>query len=417
MTSQVVLANSFGIAIASDSAVSTSDRVQNGVEKILPLPEPHKLAIVLSNSAHFMGAPWEGIISKWSKTLPHQLESLEAYLASLKNWLETSLSSVDSVKNRADDLVHYAIGQTAQNLYWLRILPFLHDRLEDKLSSEEWGYINSGSPSEALVEKISQLLPFDDFAELTDSLDLSSQKTWNNLEENIGDHYSQVVAHYVEKLLADPGNRLESIYLPSWPHATNLAPYVLENAVLDLAWLNPEFESVLCFAGYGEHDLLPSTLKVATYAMFEGLAQLSKHSYVPPAEKPHYHLLGQIDALENLLYGYDKTMVEAFMDAERRMQELKDLVPAESTRLRLDLQSKVDNSDAYKKIQERDKDEDLLNLISSSPLKNLGVFAGSLVSVQAAFATITQPNPSVGGSIDIATVNLTSGFRWLRHEG
>jgi hypothetical protein len=416
MTSQVVLSNSYGIAIASDTAVTTGERVLNGVQKILQLPEPHKLALVISNNAGFMDVPWESIIHAWSKTLTEPLETLEHYWTSLSTWLALSLSAENTVRTAEYSAVLRVINFTEWQLYSNKLLPFLRKSLNHELDLMEWEALETGKPSKILVDKIANLLPFEEFSQLTESLESSSEQAWNGLGEELADHYGQVVTSYLEWRIANFDVSPEEYFLPRWPHATKLLPYLLEGAVIQTSNFDLDRESVICFAGYGDQDFFPSTLQVSTYGMFGNLVQFDNYSFRPPGPSPQFILLGQKNALENLLDGYDEAIGQAFIDTEQRLQEIADLVPADSTSLRRHLQSRVDNTENRRKIQGRSLEGPLYRLIASTPLRNLGVFAGSLVSIQAAFATIEQPNPTVGGSIDIATISLRSGFSWLQHE-
>jgi hypothetical protein len=51
-----------------------------------------------------------------------------------------------------------------------------------------------------------------------------------------------------------------------------------------------------------------------------------------------------------------------------------------------------------------------------SPIRDLADFASSLVSVQAAYASFTQDNPTVGGFVDVAIITHRRGFEWIRHK-
>ena len=68
MTSQVAILNSQGVALASDSAVTFfDDRVYNSVNKIFPLPNPHQIAFMFSETAscESNGMRWERVISQF----------------------------------------------------------------------------------------------------------------------------------------------------------------------------------------------------------------------------------------------------------------------------------------------------------------------------------------------------------------
>jgi hypothetical protein len=273
-----------------------------------------------------------------------------------------------------------------------------------------------GNPSRYLITKIEALLPFDKFDELTATIESESEKAWETFGEEVFKHNETVVTSYLEWRLSNSDMSLEADYLPRWPYATDLIPHLLENVVLCLANLDPDVESILCFAGYGRNDLLPSLYRVSTFSVFGDLVQSGNVLNCAPSANANYLFLGQKDALENLMNGYDETIVAAFRETERRMSEIRNFVSHESTKIRRHIADKTDNSETYEKIGSRNLERPLRTLISSTPLKNLGSFAGSLVSIQAAFATITEANPSVGGSIDIATINLSSGFTWMKHK-
>ena len=71
MTSQVAIINSQGVALASDSAVTFGDdRVYNSINKILPLPKPHQIAFMFSETARCEsnGMRWERVIAQFVGT-------------------------------------------------------------------------------------------------------------------------------------------------------------------------------------------------------------------------------------------------------------------------------------------------------------------------------------------------------------
>jgi len=416
MTSQVILINSYGVAIASDSAVTTNDRVHNGVDKIIPLPSPHKIAFVISNSATFMGVPWESVVQKWAEEITQPLESLPLYWSSLSKWLSRNLPNLQSVKGTENNSIYRTLRLTELSLYQEKLIPFLHEKLGNGLEDGDWSLIDEGKPTGDLVSKINLLLQESDLNELLISMEEMNEKAWDELGEELGNHYGEVVSAFLEARIIESGMTLEEDFATRWPHAAVLLPYLLEQAPINLSIFDEEHESVICIAGYGSNDLFPSLLRTSTYQMFGGKIQEGNFSYCEPGPYPQFLFLGQKDALENLMYGYDSTVEQAFISTEQKIFEMKDLIQADSTNIRDYIQRQADNSENRLKITERSLEAPLYRLIASSPLNNLGLFAGSLVSIQAAFATITQPIPTVGGDIDIATINLGSGFSWIRHE-
>ncbi len=71
MTSQLILANGAGIALASDSAVTINrSRTYESAEKICELPDPHRLAVMSSGNGLRDRLPVEVLLKEWIRSLP-----------------------------------------------------------------------------------------------------------------------------------------------------------------------------------------------------------------------------------------------------------------------------------------------------------------------------------------------------------
>lgn len=75
MTAEIVVLNREGIAMASDSAVTSSlgdiDKISSSANKLFSLSDYHPVGIMIYGDASFMGIPWETIIKIYrSKVLP-----------------------------------------------------------------------------------------------------------------------------------------------------------------------------------------------------------------------------------------------------------------------------------------------------------------------------------------------------------
>jgi hypothetical protein len=69
------------------------------------------------------------------------------------------------------------------------------------------------------------------------------------------------------------------------------------------------------------------------------------------------------------------------------------------------------------KASNRDYVEPALTTLAGMPLATLAEVAGSLVKVQNLILDIRGRPPTVGGNIDIATITLSEGFKWVNHKG
>jgi hypothetical protein len=421
MTSQVVLANSSGVAIASDTAVTSGNRVQNGVEKIFPLSAPHKIAIVITNCASFMSVPWESILTRWSEGLTEPLDTVPAYWFNLSSWLERNFGSTNAPTKTEDYLILKAIRQAEAYIFQNHVVPFLKQQLNEQLTAMEWQSIEQGNPHPDLVESIGPLINDESWQQMIDNIESEYIEVWAGYNVDADDlhlHLTNVLDSYLNRTFDNSDSNFESLFLSRLPNSSNLANCVYQSALTWLSVNDQDLQSELCFAGYGKEELLPTLYRSSTFAIYGGKLQQSNFSLIPKIHGAEYLFLGQNDALENLMRGYDKTLIEVVIEQDRKFKEIKEMVALNpnSTKLSRQVEVAADNSELFDKIEGRDLDGPLFRLIESSPLTNLANFAGSLVSIQAAFASITQNPPTVGGSIDIATVNLRSGFTWIRRD-
>ncbi|MEI6671581.1 MAG: hypothetical protein WCL15_06115, partial [Actinomycetes bacterium] len=91
MTSQIVLMNKLGLAVASDSSLTMTRgdnrRTYASAEKIFPLGTDHKVAILHSGSVEFMDHPFAVLLTEWMKSLQRPFGSVGEYADSFCNWL------------------------------------------------------------------------------------------------------------------------------------------------------------------------------------------------------------------------------------------------------------------------------------------------------------------------------------------
>jgi len=368
-----------------------------------------------------MSVPWDSILSRWAIGLTEPLESVPAYWFNLQSWLETNFSPSNSPTKTEDYLILKAVRQAEAYIYKNHLVPFLKQELDEQLSEQEWSSIESGNPSPDLLGRICPLVTDESWQKLIENIESEYIEVWAGYNVDADDlhlHLTNVVDSYLNRTFDNSDSNFESVFLSRLPNSSKLANCVYQSALTWLSVNDPDLQSELCFAGYGKEELLPTLFRSSTYAIYGGKLQQSNFSLLPKIHGAEYLFLGQNDALENLMRGYDQTLIEVVIEQDRKFKEIKDMVALNpnSTKLSLQVDVAAENSELFDKIQSRDLDEPLYRLIESSPLKNLANFAGSLVSIQAAFASITQNPPTVGGSIDIATVSLRSGFTWINRD-
>lgn len=87
MTSQVALFNHRAVVIASDTIATNANGRSFVSEKLVPLSEPHRVALALRGLVKFMGVEATVLIHAWEMSLDGTLSCLDDYVNSFREWL------------------------------------------------------------------------------------------------------------------------------------------------------------------------------------------------------------------------------------------------------------------------------------------------------------------------------------------
>ena len=119
VTSQIVLMNPHGVAMASDSAVTYGDdRTFERVNKIFHMGGKHEISFMISGNAIFSpgGIAWPRVIGLFSNHIgPEPLKNVDEYVDRLRIFLEESQEINDSLQN--DISVRNSLSK------WFRSIP------------------------------------------------------------------------------------------------------------------------------------------------------------------------------------------------------------------------------------------------------------------------------------------------------
>jgi hypothetical protein len=93
MTSEVVVMNSLGVALATDSAttvtVGRDNKVYNSADKLFMLSKRHPVGVMVYNNASLLGIPWETLLKMFRRHLgADEFSNLEEYGHKLISFLD-----------------------------------------------------------------------------------------------------------------------------------------------------------------------------------------------------------------------------------------------------------------------------------------------------------------------------------------
>ena len=120
MTSQLILLNGFGVALASDSAMTLGNkRTYETAEKVIPLPKPHRIAVLHSGSVTIHGMPYSVLVNEWANTLGStSLRTVALYRQNFLSWLNDNHDWV--TPNRATEDFMYQL-KDIYRIIWKKI--------------------------------------------------------------------------------------------------------------------------------------------------------------------------------------------------------------------------------------------------------------------------------------------------------
>lgn len=395
MTSQIVMMNGFGVALASDSAVTLGQsRTYDTAEKVVPLPMPHRIAVLHAGAVRLGNLPYSVFVGEWIRQLgPKPLRSAEAYQRSFQDWLSNNPQWFSEDAESAE--VMRFINQRAEALS----RAFHHHRGNDENFSfatllADWTEEVAGTRR---LEGASPELAKDSFSKFTEEID-------------------EVFNEKIVPLSDAP--TLKEDFL------SYCAVYFSSD------WMT---NSVLTFVGYGESEIFASYTTIEFHGFINrSLRWVTGSSFaLTPATDPLFaiHLPAQSDAIDSYLRGYDFNMIDSLVDhATSERFEILNRIREKYSKSEEDLQ-KLDQavesvleefeSRLWNRVHEFSEEryvDGLRTAIAALPPASLVDVARSLIELQALRKTTTAQQGTVGGPIDVALITPVDGFTWIRHK-
>lgn len=428
MTCQVVLLNAWGIGLASDSAVSSGQRVSNGSEKIFPLPAPHKVAILTSANAMIMGFPWESVFSAWTETLQKPLSSVEAYWLSFESWLRNAISSPTTMTDAEFDYLERIIYSNLRSEFIDEVWhPTLKPFLENRLSTDDFEITRGNEPWDAeFKSRISALVTEECSNEVFANIAAMRERRVTHHSQATGINFGQSrvwIERYLEEYQLRLGSTFFEDLLADFPAIAGIEEQLIELMVSYLCFPDWDTSTTLCLVGFGETELLPSALQVEILGFVGGVRLGDSHTASAPISRSLHLFYGQRDALDSLVLGQDSIIMDATERQKEALSAFRMSMPESDDETIVHLKEVFDNT-----IAKSDLANEVLNVgketrqkpferaLQMSPVRDLAEFASTLVGVQSARAVFSQDNPTVGGPIDVATITRHEGFNWIRHK-
>ena len=388
MTSQVVLMNLYGVALASDTLASRKADdgwiTSEGNNKIWSIPGHQVQALHYGNTI-LGGIPHKIQFEAWTRTLTKPLPNIQAYVTSYKNYCQ-SAKSIHSRQIEGFDLK--------------RVFKDALNRLNNKVEPEI-ANIDSTQDEVENQNKIHQLLTeqaksFDKFYKNSVKF-TGATKEW--LDETIIKHKIDL-NEVIE----------ESFDYPVSPKNKTILKRLMKNFAL-AAW-DIRSDTNLVFVGFGSKDEFAGSQRLRIRGIYNQklLAITEEALYVSPDDiDSRVIYAAQADAMKALLQGYHPRFgdriepivnhhIQELLKAHKLDPDQSSAVTDKITQDLADFSHTAFINPAF-------------NAIMNMSPEQLASAAKGLVVMQAAAAGIGTQTPTVGGPVEVSTITKRDGVR------
>ena len=413
MTSEVVVMNRMGIALAADSVVSiyangVQKKRHDSVAKLFMMSERHPIGIMIYNDASLLGVPWETIIKLFRKKLGHDsFPTLEEYgqklIAFLINQRTLFPPEVEQKYfEKKFEAECYRIRNEAKVLYEF---VSLSERMEIENEADE----RAAVVGEVISERLNQWQQQDDAVGLTEEL----------AEEFLGS-MSGEVSKIVRKVLAewfvDSSGVIE---------LNDIARHLIFKRDLDM-----EACTGLVIGGFGELEHFPVVQHIVVNGVYGGILK-----YEEPRvqkifeEKPSYiQSFAETAPVNTFLRGVSNNVLDEVSRAVETVRTAPGKALQQVTGMRRDKkaaliqETEIASEEAAKDIEEKiallmmRRFGGILGVVEILPLKELANVASTLVRLSSFEKQLSLEAETVGEPIDVAVISKGDGFIWIKRK-
>ncbi len=407
MTAEIAVMNEEAVALAADSAVS-GPKVFTSANKIFALSKHHPVAIMVNDSARFLGVPWETIIKSYRAQLG------ERSFLTVREQAANFLGFFD----RPNPLFPTAAQVDCNEKLFARFFEAIFATITSKLEQR----IDEG---ESLTRRKIELQV--SAAVLDVHRILKEEPNTPSLPD---DHSARVVTAYesaIDRAIEDTFQKLP-LSVKTREHLQEIA-----GALVSIRRPNPlcPWHSGLVIAGFGSDEHFPSlySFDLDTIALNRLKYSEGPATRIGPEGTPAVvRAFAQREQVATFMEGIDGTIADA-VTAYWRLR-LPALVAEVADKAGFDDTAKKKLGDDMKEwcettagifedvLKERRRAVygPIIRVVAMMPKDELAAMAESLVNLSSFKRKVTEEAETVGGPIDVAVISKGDGLIWVKRK-
>ena len=434
----MILGNGHGLAIASDSAATYGARTYEDAQKIRGLKNPHRVAVLQSGGADLFGMPIPVLLEEWHKTLGEERMPLEGYRDTFLSWLGHNLSKWTG-EAEMDMQVRRALEEELRDIRGGEI-QVLRGGVEEVLEKGVEGVL-ANLPSVWVEEDQDAVLRvIKERSEWVHSRDVYDPA----LPPMADGLFSRLESRNQEDSWT-PQSLIDSCF-EGLPRSEQIDRALHEHFRLMVGrsyWITGH-RITLTFAGYGSDDLVPAVASVIIRGAMENHIARSDEeaesaSTVTDGGFALWKSVAQNETIRLIIYGHNRDLMAHGIDLELGPVPVLPVGGAEAKgKPRVAVEAAPD-PDLAEDTTDRDAIEQwtelrqmgekfveradalsnrnywkFMDTIARLEMKSLTDTTRALIAVEALGKDLRGDQPTVGGPIDVATITLRDGFKWVR---
>ncbi|MBR9793794.1 MAG: hypothetical protein GYB58_18785 [Gammaproteobacteria bacterium] len=405
MTSEVVIFNNQGIALAADSAVTIGhQKTYNSAIKLFSLSVKEPIGIMVFGNANILSIPWEVLIKSYRSVLSDKsYDNLSEYATDFINYI--SNCGFFSEESQVDFLTRNLRG------YYSSLLDTFFIEIHQIFESD--GEIDLNTTENVFSKVVDEFLLDANHREFCSKFDIKSKRRSKASVRNVAE---STISKVFENLPISKKTREKLIDLA----ALLMIKFMFSNKDL----------SGLVIAGYGKKEIFP---QVATYQI-AGMYD-SKLRYYLDEEKTYcenndgssailafadYQMVdtfmkGTNDELLGFVFEYIRNTLEGMPELISKIYKTRSLKPNEKY-----LEAVLEIvKNCFRSIQshtDMKHTSPVMSMVAALPKDELAAMAESLVNLTAFKRKVTHVIESVGGPIDVAVISKGDGMVWVKRK-
>jgi hypothetical protein len=412
MTTELIVMNKNGLALAADSAITVSiggraTKVYNTANKVFALSKYRPIGVMVYGSAEIMGLPWEIVIKYYREKLADRsFASFDEYVKDFFAYLEKMAFSetfyISYVRQRSAELFAFVMNE---------VDTLIRNRFAEKGAIEE--------------------------AEVADLHKDVIEEWWSTIERLQED--LQIAPEDIAESVKNYRCTVKEVIsknLESRPVKDSVIDMLIETCLL-AAIISPGINrSGLVIAGFGDTDVFPSAKAFEIHKILDGKADFHQEwdAAVSLDNTAYIKAFAQANETQNFMHGMSgkiegylsdelkKVLCGAFVDNVAELLAKDGIVAAEKLeQCKKSLREAGAGVHAYTLdriygIATHEFSNPVFSAVTFFSPCEMATMAETLVSLESFRQKVTLRSETVGGPIDVCVITRGDGFIWIKRK-